>query len=363
MYMLYMSCSVCAKTLLLFCVYEQRLCHVFVMYVFATHVNWSENRNQSIYCVAQMCMCAKAESCLHNVCVCDVYELQCMRKDVTVVLCIWAKTVLYLCNVYICDVCKLIRKSINWSIYCVASMCICAKAESCLCNVCVCDVYELQHMHKDVAVVLCIWAKTMSCLCSVCICDAYKSIRKSINQLIYCVVSMCICIKAESCLCNVYVCDIYELQRMRKDVTVVLCIWAKTVLYLCNVYICDVCKLIRKSINWLIYCIASMCMCAKAESCLRSICMYIVYEFKVWIKRCYCSVCDCAACKSIWKCEKSIDLLYYVCLYMRKSWVVSSQYIYVCRMWIAACMQRRCCSFMYVQTSMHQWSRCYCLAL
>ncbi len=41
MYMcvMYMSCSVCAKTLLSFCVYEQRLCHVFAMYVIAMHVH------------------------------------------------------------------------------------------------------------------------------------------------------------------------------------------------------------------------------------------------------------------------------------------------------------------------------------
>ncbi len=78
--------------------------------------------------------------------------------------------------------------------------------------------------------------------------------------------------------------------------------------------ICDACKSIRKSKNQSIYCITQACKCAKAESCLRSICMYIVYEFKVWIKRCYCSVCDCAACKSIWKCEKSIYCITSVCI-------------------------------------------------
>jgi len=78
----------CAKTLLSFCVYEQRLCCVFAVYVLAMHVNRSENRNQLIYCVAQMCMCAKAESCLRSVCVCDIYEFQHVRKDVAVVLCI-----------------------------------------------------------------------------------------------------------------------------------------------------------------------------------------------------------------------------------------------------------------------------------
>ncbi len=103
-------------------------------------------------------------------------------------------------------------------------------------------------------------------------------------------------------------------------------------------------------------------MCAKAESCLCSICVYVVYEFNVWIKRCYCSVCDCAACKSIWKCEKSIDLLHHVCLYVRKSWVVPLQYMCVCHIWVAACMQRRCCSSVYMQASTCQRSRCYCLA-
>jgi len=192
----YMSCSACAKTLLSFCVYEQRLCRVFAVYVIAMHVNRSDKaKNRSIYCITQTCRCAKAELCLRSVCVCDVYELQRVRKDV--------------------------------------------------------------------AVVLYIWAKTVSCLRSVCICDACKSIRKPKNRPIYC--------------------------------------------------------------------FASMCMCAKAGSCLRSICVYVVYELNVWIKRCYCSVCDCAACKSIWKCEKPIDLLHHACLYVRKSWVVPSQYMCVCR--------------------------------
>jgi len=33
-----------AKTLLSFYVYEQRLCHVFAVYVIAMHVNQSENQ-------------------------------------------------------------------------------------------------------------------------------------------------------------------------------------------------------------------------------------------------------------------------------------------------------------------------------
>ncbi len=74
MCMMYMSCNTCAKTLLLFCVYEQRLYHVFAVYIFATYVNRSENRkNRPIYCVALMCICAKAESCLRSDCVNVVY--------------------------------------------------------------------------------------------------------------------------------------------------------------------------------------------------------------------------------------------------------------------------------------------------
>ncbi len=103
---MYMSCNVCAKTLLSFCVYEQRLCHVFAVYVIAMHVNQSENWNWSIYCIIQMYMCAKVESCLRNVYVCDVYELQRVRKDVAVILCIWAKTMSCLCNVCDYDACK-----------------------------------------------------------------------------------------------------------------------------------------------------------------------------------------------------------------------------------------------------------------
>ncbi len=116
----------------------------------------------------------------------------------------------------------------------------------------------------------------------------------------------------------------------------------------------------NKAKNRLIYCFTWTCKCAKAELCLRSICVYVVYEFNMWIKRCYCSVYDCAACKSIWKCEKSIDLLHHVCLYMHKSWVMSSQYICVRCIWAAACMQRCYCHSVYVQASMYWWLCCYC---
>ncbi len=46
---------------------------VTALCVIALRVNRSENRNRSIYCVAQMYMCAKAESCLRNDCVNVVY--------------------------------------------------------------------------------------------------------------------------------------------------------------------------------------------------------------------------------------------------------------------------------------------------
>ncbi len=71
-YVTYMSCSACAKTLLSFCVYEQRLCHVFAVYVIAMHVHRSDKaKNRLIYCIMQACRCAKAELCLRSVCDCD----------------------------------------------------------------------------------------------------------------------------------------------------------------------------------------------------------------------------------------------------------------------------------------------------
>ncbi len=142
--MSYISCSVCAKTLLLFCVYEQRLYHVFVMYVIAMHVHWSDKaKNSSIYCILQTCRCAKAEFCLCNVCVNVVYELNAESSAVTA-LCVIALRV------------NRSENAKNQSIYCITSVCICAKAESCLCNICIYVIYELQHICKDVAVILCI---------------------------------------------------------------------------------------------------------------------------------------------------------------------------------------------------------------
>ncbi len=103
-----------------------------------------------------------------------------------------------------------------------------------------------------------------------------------------------------------------------------------------------------KAKNRLIYCITQTCRCAKAESCLRSICVYVVYKLNVRITRCYCSVCDCAACKSVWK-PKSIDLLRHTDVYVRKSWVVPSQWLCECRILVAARAQRRCCRSVYIQ--------------
>ncbi len=103
---MYMSCSTCAKTLLSFCVYEQRLCHVFAVYVIAMHVHWFDNaKNQSIYCIIQACKCVKAELCLYNVYVCDVYELQYMCKDCVMSLqCMWLQ----------CMYIDLIKRKIDW---------------------------------------------------------------------------------------------------------------------------------------------------------------------------------------------------------------------------------------------------------
>ncbi len=168
------------------------------------------------------------------------------------------------------------------------------------------------------------------------------------NRSIYCITQTCRCAKAESCLRSICVNVVYELNVESSAVTA-LCVIAMCV------------NQSENGKNWSICCIAQVCRCAKAESCLRNVCVCNVYEFNVWIKRCYCSVCDCAACKSTWKCEKLIALLHHICLYVRKSWVVPSQYIYVCRIWVAACMQRRCCSSVYMRASTCRRLRCYCL--
>ncbi len=162
---------------------------------------------------------------------------------------------------------------------------------------------------------------------------------------------------------TMYVCVTYMSCSICAKTLLLFCVYEQRLCHIFAVYV------IAMHVHWSdkaknrsIYCITQTCRCAKAESCLCSICVYIVYELNVWIKRCYCSVCDYAACKSAWKCEKSIDLLHHVCLYVRKSWVVPSQYMCICCIWAAACMQRRCCHSVYVQTSTRQRSRCHCFA-
>jgi len=239
-WMSYISCSVYAKTLLSFCVYEQRLCRVFAVYVIAMHVHWSD----------------KAKI--------DRFTASCEHVDVQKLSRVFAMTV--------------------WMSYISCSVC----------------------------------AKTL---------------------LLFCVY--------EQRLCRVFAVYVIAMHVHRSD----------------------------KAKNRSIYCITWACRCAKAESCLRNICVYVVYEFNMWIKRCYCSVCDCAACKSIWKCEKLIDLLHHVCLYVRKSWVVPSQYMCICRIWVATCMLLSfcvCASFNALTTALlllrfstvcelNMWvKRCYC---
>ena len=149
-----------------------------------------------------------------------------------------------------------------------------------------------------------------------------------------------------------YVCVMYMSCSVCEKTLLSFCVYEQRLCHVFAVYVIAMhVHRSDKAKNRLIYCIMQMCRCTQAESCLCSICVYVVYELNVWIKRCYCSVCDCAACKSIWKCEKLIDLLHHVCLYVCKSWVVPLQYICICRIWVAVCMQRRCCSSVYVQAS------------
>ena len=126
---MYMSCSICAKMLLSFCVYEQRLCHVFAVYVIAMHVNQSDKaKNRSIYCTLQTCKCAKAESCLCNVCMNVIYKLNAESSAVTA----------------LCVITLHVNRSENAKnrlIYCITSVYMCAKAELYLCNDCVNVVY------------------------------------------------------------------------------------------------------------------------------------------------------------------------------------------------------------------------------
>ncbi len=163
--------------------------------------------------------------------------------------------------------------------------------------------------------VWCIWVAAHAqrrCCCSVYMIAMHVNRSdKAKNRSIYCIMQTCRCTKAESCLCNICMNVVYELNAESSAVTAL--------------YVIAMCvNRFENEKNQLICCITQVCRCAKAESCLHNVCVCDVYELNVWIKRCYCSVCNYVACKSIWKCEKSIDLLHHICLYVRKSWVVRS---------------------------------------
>jgi len=174
---MYMSCSMCAKTLLSFCVYEQRLCRVFAVYVFATHVNRSENRKTDRFTALHRCVCAQKLGRAFAVTVWMSY-ISCSACAKTLLsFCVYEQRLCRIFAVYVLAMhVNRSDNAKNRSIYCITRACRCAKAESCLRNVYVCDVCELQRVRKDVAVVLCIWAKTVSCLRSVCDCDACTSL-------------------------------------------------------------------------------------------------------------------------------------------------------------------------------------------
>ncbi len=160
-----------------------------------------------------------------------------------------------------------------------------------------------------------------------------------------------------------YVCVMYMSCNVCAKTLLSFCIYEQRLCHVFAVYVIAMhVYWSDKAKNRSIYCITQTCKCTKAESCLRNICVYIIYKFNMWIKRCYCSVCDYAACKSIWKCEKSINLLHHICLYVCKSWVVPSQYMCICHIWAATCMQRRCCHSVYMQASTRWWLRCHCFA-
>ncbi len=136
--MSYISCNMCAKTLLLFCVYEQRLCHVFAVYIFVMHVNRSENRKIDQFTASYLSVYVQKLSHVFAIYVCMLY------MSSTCALCVITLLV------------NRSEKAKNRSIYCITSVCMCAKVESCLHNICIYVVYELQHVCKDVAVFLCI---------------------------------------------------------------------------------------------------------------------------------------------------------------------------------------------------------------
>ncbi len=161
----------------------------------------------------------------------------------------------------------------------------------------------------------------------------------------------------------VYVCVMYMSCSMCAKTLLLFCVYEQRLCHVFAVYVIAMhVHQSDKVKNRSIYCVMQTCRCAKAESCLCSICVYIVYEFNVWITRCYCFMCDCAACKSIWK-SKSIDLLRHTDVYVCKSWVVSLQWLCECCILVAAHAQRRCCCSVYmskdcVMSLQCIWLRC-----
>jgi len=176
-----------------------------------------------------------------------------------------------------------------------------------------------------------------------------RSENRKINQ--FTALHRCVYVQKLSHAFAMYICVTYMSCNACAKTLLLFCVYKQR---LCCVFAVYVIALhvhqSDKAKNRSIYCIMQMCRCAKAESCLCNICVYIIYEFNMWIKCCYCFMCDCAACKSIWKCEKSINLLHHICLYMRKSWVMPLQYMCVYHIWVQhvnkvlllLCMWLRC---------------------
>ncbi len=195
-----------------------------------------------------------------------------------------------------------------------------------------------------------------------CICDACKSIRKSKSiDLLRCtdvyMRKSWIVPSQWLCECRILVAACAQRRCCRSVYMSKDCVMSLQCMWLQCMYI-DLIK--RKTDRFT--CITQTCRCAKAELCLCNICVYVVYKLNVWIRRCYCSVCDCAACKSVWK-SKSINLLHRTDVYVRKSWVVPSQWLCKCRILVAACAQRRCCRSVYmskdcVMSLQCMWLRC-----
>jgi len=217
--MLYISCSACAKTLLSFCIYEQRLCHVFAVYVIAMHVNrLDKTKNRLIYCILWACRCAKAESCLCSMYVCDVYELQRVRKDVAVVLCILQR--------------MYIDQKIETERFTALHKCVCVQKLSRAFAMTVWVSYISCSVCAKTLLSFCVYEQRLCRVFAIYVIAMHVNwFNKAENRSIYCITQTCIYAKAESCLRNVWVCDVYELQRVRKDVAVVLCMSKDCVMF------------------------------------------------------------------------------------------------------------------------------------